>query len=235
VDYQVSIIFQIKAGPMTTTPNALSKLRENRAIFLRRIGEKEWLKSRVETVMGKYITTAHPTLQGRLRSILPGEKIEIGFSVGEEYFTFLSVVLEVKRKPLPVLVLQRPSDSELVGIQRRRSQRVNSLVPLSYEVHGGPGLTTANHTLALNLSSSGLSFNAPQPISPGSFLRMGIQIPNATIEISVAGEVVSCGRVPQSPEERYKIRVKFQTLSRLNKTRIDEFVKQRLKSQKELE
>lgn len=59
---------------MTTTPNALSKLRENRAIFLRRIGEKEWLKSRVETVMGKYITTAHPTLQGRLGRSCPEKR-----------------------------------------------------------------------------------------------------------------------------------------------------------------
>ncbi len=217
---------------MAPLQDALSKLRENKAVYLRRVGTTKWEKSRVETVLGKIIHVAHPTEKGRLWSISAKENLEIGFSAGEEFYRFLSAVLEVRRKPVPLLILQRPSGSELVQVQRRRSPRVNSLIPLSYEIMGGVGLMTTRHTLALSLSASGLSFNSPEPISPEIGLRIEIQIPNVTGSLSTRGEVVACSKVLHSREERYKIRVKFDLISASNRVRINEFVRHKTEAQK---
>ncbi len=132
---------------MASLQDALSKLRENKALYLRRVGTTKWEKSRVETVLGKILHAAHPTEKGRLWPIAPKENLEIGFSTGEDFYRFLSAVLEVRRKPVPLLILQRPSGSELVQVQRRISPRVDSLIPLSYEILGGVGLMVTGHTL----------------------------------------------------------------------------------------
>jgi c-di-GMP-binding flagellar brake protein YcgR len=220
---------------MASPQEALSKLRENKAVYLRRVGSSEWQKSRVETVLGKVLHVAHPTEKGRLWSITSNENLEIGFSAQEEFYSFLSAVLEIRRKPVPLLILQRPSGSELVQVQRRRSPRADSLIPLSYEIQGGSGLLTTRHTLALSLSASGLSFNSPEPISPGSGLRMEIQIPNVTGSLTTRGEVVACSKVLNSREERYKVRVKFNLISASNRVRINEFVRRKTEAQKAME
>jgi hypothetical protein len=131
-----------------------------------------------------------------------------------------------------LLILQRPSGSELVQVQRRISPRVDSLIPLSYEILGGVGLMAARHTLGLSLSASGLSFNSPEPISPEIGLRMEIQIPNVTGSLSTRGGVVACTKVLNSRDERYKIRVKFDLISASNRVRINEFVRHKTEAQK---
>jgi c-di-GMP-binding flagellar brake protein YcgR len=220
---------------MPSPQEALSKLRENRAVFLRRTGTADWKKSRVETLLGKYLQVSLPQEGGRLWSIVPRETLEIGFSEGGDFFTFLSAVLDVRRRPIPLLVLQRPSTSELVVVQRRRSERAYSLIPLYYAIQdrgiAGPG----RHTLALNLSATGLAFNANEPISRGNWLKMEVQISNATNPISVSGEVVACSEVPQSREARYKVRVKFSEVSALNRQRINDFVRQKRRNQEAME
>ena len=220
---------------MPSAQSALSKLRENKIIYLRPVGEAEWDNSRVESVLGEFLQVAHPLKKGRLRTILSKENFEIGFSAGGDFFTFLSAVLEVKRSPLPLLVLERPTESELVQVQRRKSPRVNSLIPLAYEIRGGNGLVSLKHTLALDLSATGLAFNAPHPLSPGGELKMEIQVPNAPGSLSAKGEVVSCARVLNSREERYKVRLKFTAVSQIAKSRIQEFVQLKRENQKKLE
>jgi hypothetical protein len=91
-----------------------------------------------------------------------------------------------------------------------------------------------HHTLALNLSSSGLSFNAPHPISAGQGISLDFQIPNATVGLSAKGEVVACQKVVHSRMERYKIRVKFLAVSKGNQARIESYVKNKTESQEKL-
>lgn len=220
---------------MSSPQEALSKLRENKAVFLRKAGTSDWKKSRVEAVLGKYLQVSHPVEKGRIWPVGPKENLEIGFSVDEEYYTFLSAVLDVRRKPIPLLVLQRPSISELVVVQRRRSPRVYSLVPLFYVIQDKGILSQGQHTLALNLSATGLSFNANEPISRGNGLKMEIQIPNSTNPISANGEVVACSEVPQAKEARYKIRVKFIDIATTNRHRVNEFVREKRKTQEVFE
>jgi c-di-GMP-binding flagellar brake protein YcgR len=220
---------------MPSSQSALSKLRENKAVFLRLAGTAEWKKSRIEAVLGNYLYVAHPLDQGHLWQVSANENLEIGFSSEEEFYTFLSAILDFRKKPLPQLILQRPSGNELVMVQRRKSLRVYSLIPLFYEIPRVGGLSPGHHTLALNLSSTGLSFNATQPISRGSQLKMEVQIPNSTAPISARGEVVACLEVNTGKEERYKIRVKFYAITQGNRQRINDFVKQRRESQEKLE
>ncbi|HJT25630.1 MAG TPA: PilZ domain-containing protein [bacterium] len=210
---------------MTSSLEALSKLRENKAIFLLPLGEAAWDKSRVEMALGSVLHAAHPIRQGRLAPVTVNEDIEVGFSVGEEFFTFFSVVLEARRKPIPLVVLQRPSVNELVNVKRRMSDRVDSLVPVSYEIREKGVSSPPRHTLALNLSATGLALNASEPISPGTFLVMEIHLPNATAGVSASGAIVSCAKIIHPREERYKIRVRFESILSNSRKRIEEFVK----------
>lgn len=220
---------------MPSALEALSKLRENKAIFLRRLGTEGWDKSRVEMALGQVLHAAHPIQKGRLASVVVNGDMEVGFSVGEEFFTFFSVVLEVRRKPIPLLVLQRPSVNELVNIKRRMSDRVDSLVPVSYEIREKGISSPPRHTLALNLSATGLALNASEPISPGTFLAMEIHLPNATASVSAAGTIVSCAKIVHPREERYKIRVHFETILSNSRKRIEEFVKYKKEARERLE
>lgn len=219
---------------MASSLEALSKLRENKAIFLRSLGSAAWDKSRVEMALGRILHAAYPIRKGQLAPVTPKEDIEVGFSLGEEFFSFFSVVLEVRRKPIPLLVLQRPSVNELVSVKRRMSERVDSLVPISYEIRERGFLSFPRHTLALNLSGTGLALNASEPISPGTYLAMEIHLPNATGGLSAAGTIVSCAKILHPREERYKIRVHFDSIVPINRKRIEDFVKLRKEEQGKL-
>jgi len=210
---------------MTSSLEALSKLRENKAIFLRVPGESIWEKSRVEMALGRILHAAHPIRKGSLAPITPKTDMEVGFSVGEEFFTFFSHVLEIRRKPIPLLVLQRPSVNELVHVKRRMSERVDSLVPVSYEIRERGLATPPRHTLALNLSATGLALNASEPISPGTFLSLEIHLPNVTGSLTASGMIVSCAKILHPREERYKIRIHFESILANSRRRIEEFVK----------
>lgn len=220
---------------MATSLEALSKLRENKGIFLRPVGESAWEKSRVEMALGQVLHAAHPIRQGRLAPVAVSGDIEVGFSAGEEFFTFFSVVLEARRKPIPLLVLQRPSVNELVNVKRRMSERVDSLIPVSYEIREKGFSSLPRHTLALNLSTTGLALNAAEPISPGTFLVMEIHLPNTTASISASGVIVSCAKIVHPREERYKIRIRFEPILPNSRRRIEEFVRHRKETDRLLE
>ncbi len=220
---------------MASSAEALSRLRENKSIFLRPLGSREWDKSRVEMALGRLLHAAHPIRQGRLAPVTPKEDLEVGFSLGEEFFTFFSVVLETRRKPIPLLVLQRPSVNELVNVKRRMSERVDSLVPVSYEIRENGFFSPPRHTLALNLSATGLALNASEPVSPGTLLNLQIHLSNVTGEMSLWGTVVSCSKIVHPREERYKIRVHFDDVMPARKQRLEEFVRMRKEAQEQLE
>lgn len=220
---------------MTSSLEALSRLRENKAIFLRPHGAAVWDKSRIEMALGRILHAAHPIRKGSLAPITPKTDMEVGFSIGEEFFTFFSVVLEARRKPIPLLVLQRPSVNELVNVKRRMSDRVDSLVPVSYEIREKGSSTPPRHTLALNLSATGLALNASEPISPGTFLGLEIHLPNVTASLTASGMIVSCVKILHSREERYKIRVHFESILSNGRKRIEEFVKTKKEKREFLE
>lgn len=213
---------------------ALTYLKENKSVYLRPLGSSKWDKSRVEACLRDFLCVAHPLSQGRLKKVLPQDKIEIGFSVEKDFYTFLSVVLKTPHKPVPQLVLTLPTPNELVNVQRRLSPRVETLIPLAYQVLAGPSLDSYHHTLSLSLSASGLSFNAPHPISTRQVLQLEFQISNATLGLSAKGEVVSCQKVIHSQLERYKIRVKFLAISKGNRARIESYVRDKTQSQERL-
>ncbi len=187
-------------------PSPLSSLRENKTVQVRLSGVEEWEKSRVEGLLSARMQVAWPSRQGRLGPYLSGSRVEIGFAHGKSFFVFSAPVSSVTRRPVPLLTVPWPDEQELQEFKRRDAPRVAALMPLSYEVEGGEG---SDHSLILSLSGSGLAFNARRPVSAKNRLWMEIHLPNATASLSVYGEVVQCGRVPQSPAERYKIRVKF--------------------------
>ena len=220
---------------MPDPQKALTCLKENKGIYLRPLGASAWDKSRVEACLRDYLCAAHPLSQGRLKKVSVDDRMEIGFAVEKDFYTFLSVVLKTTHKPVPQLVLTLPTPNELINVQRRLSPRVDTLIPLAYQVLAGPVSDASHHTLTLNLSASGLSFNAPHPISAGQGLLLDFQIPNSTLGISAKGEVVSCQKVVTSHLERYKIRVKFLAVSRGNQARIESYVKNRTESQERLQ
>ncbi len=220
---------------MASSAEALSKLRENKTIFLRPLGSRDWDKSRVEMALGRLLHVAYPIRKGRLVPVIPQGDIEVGFSLGEEFFTFFSVVLEVRRKPLPLLVLQRPSVNEMVNVKRRMSERVDSLVPVSYEIRENGFSSPPRHTLALNLSATGLALNTSEPISPGTLLNLQIHLSNVTGEMSLWGNVVSCSKIVHPREERYKIRIHFEPVPSARRQRLEEFVRMRKEAQEQLE
>lgn len=207
----------------------LHELQENKAVQVRRPGAPEWHKSRIEAVLGKYLQIGHPIVKGRLVPLAPGDQVEIGFSHRSVFVTFSASVLQVEHKPVALFTVLRPGPDELKVEQRRKASRVDALIPIVYEILGGRGLLSVYHTLALNISATGLVFNAKEPISPKTTIGMEIHLPNVTGSITVRGQVVSCSRVLKAREAVYKIRVRFGTLIPTHQERLEAFVKDRNK------
>lgn len=207
----------------------LHELHENKPVMIRRPGSPDWFKSRIETVLGKYLQIGHPILKGRLVPLSSGDQVEVGFNCRSVFVTFSSSILQVEHKPVAILTVLRPSADELQIEQRRKASRVDALIPVVYELLGGRGLLSVYHTLALNISSNGIVFNAKDPISPKSVIGMELHLPNVTGSITVKGQVVSCSRILKANEAMYKIRVKFGTLIPTHQERLEAFVKDRNK------
>ena len=205
----------------------LHELQENKSIMVRRPGAENWHKSRLEAVLGKYLQVGHPIVGGKLVPLEVGAQIEIGFNYKNNFVTFSASILQIEHRPVAILTLLRPSAEELKTEQRRKAHRVDALVPVAYEVLGGRGLLAVYHTLALNLSSSGLVFNAKEPISPKSYIGMELHLPNVTGSITARGVVISCSRILKASEAMYKIRVKFTSMLATHQERIDTYVKDR--------
>jgi c-di-GMP-binding flagellar brake protein YcgR len=203
----------------------LHELKENKPVLVRRTGSGDWHKSRLEEVLGKYLRVGHPISAGKLVPLKTGEQIEIGFSWRNSFVIFSASVLQTVHRPVAILTVLRPGAEELMMEQRRKAPRVDALVPITYELLGGRGLLAVYHTQALNLSSSGIVFNAKEPISPKSRVGMEIHIPNVTGSITARGQVVSCARILKASEAMYKLRVKFEPLLATHQERIDAFVK----------
>jgi c-di-GMP-binding flagellar brake protein YcgR len=202
----------------------LSSLRENKLILIRHSGEELWRKSRLEGRLGKHLQVGWPLSEGRLLPFEEGSRVEVGFSHENHFYVFSVPILQKSRRPLPLLVVPRPVEEELLTFRRRTSSRVTALMPLSYSVEGAPG---RDHSLILSLSATGIAFNTPHPITPKSRLQMEIHLPGATASLSAEGEVVACGRVPQTQMERYKIRVRFLYANRTVQDRIVQFVREK--------
>jgi len=184
----------------------LSVLVENKQVMVRHAGVEDWDKSRVEGLLGRHLQLGWPISEGRLLRYAADTRIEVGFSNQSSFFVFSVPILRTSKRPLPLLVVPRPHAEELLEFKRRTAPRVPALMPISYEVEGAEG---EDHSLILSLSASGLAFNARHPITPKYRLQMEVHLPGATASLSFGGEVVQCGRVTNTPEERYKVRVKF--------------------------
>jgi c-di-GMP-binding flagellar brake protein YcgR len=205
----------------------LHELQENKPILVRRAGAPDWHKSRLEAVLGKYLQAGHPIVKGKLVPLKAGDQVEVGFQHKGLFVTFSSSVLQVEHRPVAIFTILRPGPDELRSEQRRKALRADALVPLTYEILGGKGLLSVYHTLALNLSTSGIVFNAKEPISPRSVIGMELQIPNVTGSITARGQVVSCSRILKASEASYKIRVRFTSVLAIHQERIDEYVRER--------
>ncbi len=202
----------------------LASLRENKLVLIRHSGEEAWHKSRLEGRLGRHLQVGWPLSEGRLLPFDEGARVEVGFSHESHFYVFSVPILQRSRKPLPLLVVPRPLEEELLIFKRRTSSRVTALMPLSYSVEGAPG---RDHSLILSLSATGIAFNTPHPITPKSRLQMEIHLPGATASLTTEGEVVACGKVPQTQMERYKIRVKFLHANRTAQDRIVRFVREK--------
>jgi c-di-GMP-binding flagellar brake protein YcgR len=207
----------------------LHELQENKPVSVRTPGDPDWHKSRIEAVLGKYLQVGHPITGGKLVPLRSGDQVEIGFNYRNLFVTFSSSVLQTTHRPIAIMTVLRPGADELQVEQRRKAQRVDSLIPVVYELLGGRGLMAVYNTLALNVSASGIVFNAKEPISPKSVIGMELHLPNVTGSITVRGQVVQCSRILKANEAMYKIRVKFGNLIPTHQERLEAFVKDRNK------
>ena len=209
----------------------LSSLRENKQLLIRHSGEEDWRKSRVESLLGRHMALGWPMEAGQLLPYGVDDRVEVGFSHGRSFYVFSVPILKTFRKPVPVVALPRPESEELQEFKRRKAARVPALTPVSFQVDGSEG---REHSLILSLSATGMAFNSKRPISAKNRMELEIHLPGATASVTVAGEVVQCGRVPQSREEMYKIRVKFLSMGGKTRDLLFLFVRDKERQMKEL-
>lgn len=211
---------------MTLAQKALKNLRENKVVYVREAAG-DWLRSRVEACIGPYLQIGHPIREGKLLRLPKGHRVEIGFEENGEFWVFAASVLQESLKPVPVFTIFRPQPEDVMKWDRRRSERAYALVPVAYNARGIGGFPVEGHGMALNLSVTGMAFNAPDPLPKGSAVHVVLHLPNASHGVGAQGEVVSAQRLYSAKEERWKIRVRWVKLSKTAQSRIQEFVRMR--------
>lgn len=96
----------------------------------------------------------------------------------------------------------------LLGLgDRRFSRRYPISVDLEYKAAGNDGMIIEGFGRTLNLSASGVLFEADQPLRPGMRIELSIAWP-ALLNGSLALNLRVCGRVARSDGNTYAIRIR---------------------------
>ena len=97
--------------------------------------------------------------------------------------------------------------------ERRKFPRVPTSASLHYSQASQPEWSSMEQQIAQtkNLSPMGLCFTAANPVSPGTILRLSLDLPEFSDELSGLGRVIWCH--PESDSPGYQIGLEFIAVS----------------------
>lgn len=198
--------------------------------------------SRIEDLGKGFVTVAAPASGGELLAVRAGEEIEIMIPSPSGFFSARCKVLERKAGPVPVLVLERPT--QYVRVQLREYVRV----PASLEVEvrpqvpktaggssGGQGDEPAAFGVTRNVSGGGLLISFPpesaevlarcREMGLTVTLKLGYDSPPVVAKARVVRvEVVRAGSGSGQDGDRIDVAVAFTEISHRDQDRIVKFV-----------
>ena len=139
---------------------------------------------------------------------------------------------DIERKT-PIFSSHLPNETiSPSGSEKRRYQRLNSKINLSYKVFKSKddllkrGFRSEQLSVTKNISAGGLLFYADEPLPIGSILELNLELPDGKEPIECLGRIVHIDEIEE--EKNYNIAVCFLDITGAERTRLNKYVETEL-------
>jgi hypothetical protein len=134
---------------------------------------------------------------------------------------------DIERKT-PIFSSHLPDETiSSLGSEKRRYQRLNSKINLSYKVLKSKddllkrGLSPEQLSVTKNISAGGLLFYADEPLPIGSILELNLELPDGKEPIECLARTVRIDEMEE--EKKYNIAVCFLDITGAERTRLNKY------------
>lgn len=176
-------------------------------------GQDEFYASRIEDFDARTLVLAMPMVKGY--PIIPsaGGSVYVRAIANTAIYTFVSIFIAKRAKPIPVLVVTMPDEVE--KYQRRAFVRINARIPLMVQIEDEEkNLSPVIYTNTTDISGGGLRLTMDCCLSKG--VRLYIESGNIPVVGKIEGwcEVVRSVRMT-SESKTFSVGTKFINLSKV--------------------
>lgn len=178
-------------------------------------------KSRIEEINSDNIVCAMPMIKGRPLIIQAGIKIYVKAIIDNSVYLFSSKILDKKISPLPVWVIEVPSNVE--RIQQRSFVRIDVALPSEVSLVGNDETDDkiVFETITKDISGGGARLILNQSIEDGTKLSMTIKLPDENILVN--GEVIRSEK-PDADRNLFWVGVKFTDINEPARNKLIKFI-----------
>lgn len=184
--------------------------------------------SRVEMMGPQAISVAYPIFKGALIPIRRGEKVQVTFVEKNQAFIFTSHVIGRVDKPIPMLVIEYPS--EVNKLQRREYVRLEVSMPLEFRIiesnedAGGDDIISYPYKgYTINISGGGVLFMTKHEVQMEELLELRMNLPKRE-NLVLQGKPVRIERRDNRGDRVYNVAVCFTAPKEVDRDAIIAFI-----------
>lgn len=171
-------------------------------------------KTHLDEVGEKILSVFAPMSQGQVVPLREGTRAKIIFWDDVAAYAVETVIIQRIAVPVPVLVLELPSD--IRRVQRRNFVRVPAFYPVTFRSVDRKGLSDTKKGTMLDLSGGGMRFQTGESVEMGAILLAYLDLPSGPMQSSA--RVCRVDKVPDS--KQYSISVDFYQITERERDRI---------------
>lgn len=149
--------------------------------------------SHVVGVDERSVTVVHPMVGGKLVLLAPGDEVRAEYAIkNAARLSFMTRVIDLDTRVLPVVLLAPPQEDQVVRYQQRDFYRLDTNLPLTYHVRylpsDEPRPTRLFHSVTRDVSGNGAQILCPESYPLGTHLDIQLEVDG--LKVNVLGEVV---------------------------------------------
>ncbi len=143
---------------------------------------REYYPVRVEDIDEHSIYMGMPMKQGGIVRMQIGEEIRCVFRSGNRYYSFSTTITDIIRKPIPMLITDKPIQLSTVN-QKRAYVRIEVVLPIEYRLLGDSDDSEEDPEVfydgqTVNISAGGVLFSTDVRLEPQQLIEIKLYIPN---------------------------------------------------------
>lgn len=184
--------------------------------------QDEQYKSRIEEVAQDFLIVAMPISKGAPVTLRKGEIFSGRVFSDSLTYQFTSVFIDRRLSPLPVWIIGWPYN--VTKTQQRSFVRIDIALPAFVTLNTDDNKAEPEkiNVMTKDISGGGVQLISEKPLTPGSKIRVAVNVPECGM-ISAVGEVARSHQ-PQPERPLFWIGVKFLNIQEKDRTNLIKFI-----------